>query len=122
VGAPADLVRLAYPAGELLVELVERADPEVVNEQALRVWRGVPDSRVLDAPLQVEVAVETATAGHGAREPAPAPLERYRRLCDRVLEGPAGRDQPAVVRMPTRMRHTCRPQRGRRRAPLRVGA
>src|SRR6266536_6088041 len=93
MAALADLVGLANPACELVVELVGCADPELVHEQALGVGRRSADPWVLDAPLQVQVPVKTAAGGLGAGESAPTAFERDPRLGDRVVEGAACLDQ-----------------------------
>src|SRR6266516_3282917 len=88
-----DLVGLADPACELVVELIVCADAELMHEQALGVRGGAADAGVFDAPLQVQVPVEAADGGLGAGEPPPAALERDRRLGDGVLEWTARFDQ-----------------------------
>src|SRR6188768_2959094 len=97
--AGADRVRLSQPPGKLRIELWERDDPEVMDEQALRVWAGTTDARILYATLQIEVAVERGFPRFEAGEPAPAPLQRDRGLRHRVREWAARPDEPdeAVV-------------------------
>jgi len=73
--AGADRVRLSEPPRKLRIELRERDDPEVMDEQALRVWAGTADARILDATLQIEVAVERGFLRFEAGETAPAPLQ-----------------------------------------------
>jgi hypothetical protein len=58
VSALPDSVSLGDPATELVVELVERPDPELVDEQAARVRRRAPDPWVYDLSLQIEVPVK----------------------------------------------------------------
>ena len=54
-----DVVRLAYPAREFAVELVQAGYPELMHEKPLGVRRRPEDARVVTQfPLQVQVAVE----------------------------------------------------------------
>ena len=66
--ALADLVGLANPAGELLIQLLGRADAELVHHQALGIGRSTADPRVLHAPLQVQIPVKASGCGLGAGE------------------------------------------------------
>src|SRR4026208_1182266 len=91
--AGADRVRLSEPPGKLCIELRERDDPEVLDEQALRVWAGTADARILDATLQIEVAVERGFLRFEAGETAPASLQGDRGLRHRVREGAARPDE-----------------------------
>lgn len=87
------LVRFADPPGKLVVELLGRADPELMDEQALGVGPCAADPRVLDPPLQVQVPIKAAGFGLGTGESTPAALERDASLCDGVVEGAARLDQ-----------------------------
>jgi len=93
MAALADLVGLANPAGELLIQLLGRANSKLVHHQALGVGRSPADPRVLHAPLQVQIPVKAAGFGLGAGEPSAAALEGDPRLGDRVVERPARLDQ-----------------------------
>lgn len=65
----ADCVSLADPPGELVVELSQLGDPEVMNEQAVGVARGAEDARVLDGPLQIEIATQSTPVETCAGKP-----------------------------------------------------
>jgi hypothetical protein len=82
--ALADLVGLTNPAGELLIQLLGRADAELVHHQALGIGRSPTDPRVLHAPLQVQIPVKAAGCGLGTGEPPPAALKGDRRLSTAV--------------------------------------
>jgi hypothetical protein len=57
MSALAHVVGFADPSGELVVQLLGGADPELVHEQALRVGRRAQDPRVVvDDPLQIQVS------------------------------------------------------------------
>ena len=84
--ALAHRVRLPQPVGELGVELGRGDDPEVMHEEALRVRTGMPNARVLDATLEVEVAVERRLPRRQAGEAPAASLEGDRSLRDRIRE------------------------------------
>jgi hypothetical protein len=93
VFALTDLVGLANPAGELLIQLLGRADAELVHHQALGIGRSSADPRVLHAPLQIQIPVKAVGFGFGAGKPPPAALEGDPRLGDGVLKGPTRLDQ-----------------------------
>ena len=80
------VICLSDPSGKVFVELIERFDTELVHEQTLRVGRGRPDPRIRELSLEVEVPVQPALLGFGARETAARSLERDRRLRHRHLE------------------------------------
>src|SRR6188768_3460693 len=91
--AGADCVCLSQPSGKRRIELRERDDPEVMDEQALRIRAGTADARILDATLEIEVAVERRLLGFEAGESAPASLQGDRGLRHRVREGAARPDE-----------------------------
>ena len=74
MAALADQVGLANPAGELLVQLLGRADAKLVHHQALGIGRSPADPRVLHAPLQVQIPVKAVGLGFGAGNPRRLPL------------------------------------------------
>jgi hypothetical protein len=73
--ALADLVGLANPGGELLVQLLGRADAELVHHQALGIGRSPTDPRVLHAPLQVQIPVRAVGLGLAPAKPRRLPLK-----------------------------------------------
>src|SRR5262245_10955815 len=91
--AGANRVCLSEPFGKLRIELRERDDPEVMAEQALRVRAGTPDARILDATLEVEVAVEPGRLWFETGESAPASLQADGGLRHGVVEGAARLDE-----------------------------
>jgi hypothetical protein len=82
----ADRVGLPQPLEKLVVELVHGDDSEVVHEKALRVRTGSSDPWVLDATLQVEIAVKRRLLRGCAGKTAAASLQADGCLRDRVTE------------------------------------
>jgi hypothetical protein len=73
MGASADLVRLAEPASELLVQLAGAVDAEVMNVQTLGVSAGPDDSLIFHAARQVQVSPQRAGRGRPRRSLAGCP-------------------------------------------------
>src|ERR1700722_725830 len=78
MGAGTDLIRLAEPASELLVQLAEAVDAELMNIQALGIRARSGDSLILDPARQVEVSPQRAQSEDGSGEAPPRALERDR--------------------------------------------
>lgn len=74
MGTGTNLVRLAEPASELLVQLVEGIDAEVMDIHALGIGIGPGDPRVLQAAWRVKVSPQRALTRDGSRRiPAGCP-------------------------------------------------
>ena len=71
--ALADLVGLANPAGELRIQLLGRADAELVHQQALGIGRSPADPRVLHAPLQSRYPSRLPAVGLAPAKPRRLP-------------------------------------------------
>jgi hypothetical protein len=65
--AVAHLVGLVKPAGELIVKLAGRTDPELVNVQSSGIRAGPGDARIIHAPLQVQVSAQRAVTRQARR-------------------------------------------------------
>ena len=86
MGSLPDRVCLAQPRAELVIELLESDDREAMDEELLRVRARPLDSRIDDAPLEVEISRQGRLSWRDAGESSAAALERNRGLRDRVDE------------------------------------
>lgn len=70
----ADLMCLLNPANELSVELVDRGQDEMMNEQAASIWGNVAETRALYASGQVEIAFQPSLRQtHSRKDPLVTP-------------------------------------------------
>jgi hypothetical protein len=72
MGTGANLVSLAKPSSELVVQLVEAIDAEVMDVQPLGVSTGSRDSGILYATRQVKVSAQRAFTELGSGESPPS--------------------------------------------------
>src|SRR5437867_2710261 len=64
----ADLIRLLNPPNELSIELLDRSQHKMVNEQTASVWRDVAETRAIYASSQVEIAFQSSLPQANSRK------------------------------------------------------